>query len=239
MRPRAVVAWMAAILSLGLVLSGCGTPPPRLDQHSWKAYSDRFVTADGRVIDRDSGTPGITHTEGLGYGMLLAEAAEDRRGFELIWRWTREHLRRPDGLFSWRYGPCPTRGGDCVLDKNNASDGDILIAWALLRAGKAWGRSDYVDAARAIAAAVADTQIVRVGGTTLLLPGSEGFVDGNAVVVNPSYWIFPAFSAFAQAFEAPVWSTLSDSSLALLRQSRFGRWNLPPDWLKVQGEQLS
>ncbi|GAB3119464.1 glycosyl hydrolase family 8 [Novispirillum itersonii] len=218
---------------LTLSLAGCSDSPGRLDRALWDDYARRFISADGRVTDADSGPPGITHTEAQGYGLLLAEAAGDRQTFDRIWQWTQKTLRRPDGLFSWKFGPCGQPAG-CVLDANNASDGDILIAWALLRAGRAWDRPDYVDAARAISMAVAEHQTVQAGALTLLLPGRDGFVSGQAVVVNPSYWLFPAFRDFAMAFGHPAWDALSRSALTLLRQGRFGVWGLPPDWMQVE-----
>lgn len=237
MRRIAAIA-VSCAMAVTLWLGACSKPPERLDEKLWHTYAERFVTADGRVMDRDSDPAGISHTEGQGYGMLLAEAAGDRAAFERIWRWTRDHLQRRDGLFAWKYGACGQPSG-CVLDNNNASDGDILIAWALLRAGKAWGRADYLQASRTIADTVADRLIVQVGGTSLLLPGAEGFENGNAVVVNPSYWVFPAFTAFAETFQQPAWTALAESSQALLRQARFGRWNLPPDWLRVEAGRLA
>jgi endoglucanase len=236
--------WGAAA---GLVLAGVlatwqlntsGERGRRLDLRSWQAYESRFITEDGRVVDRDTVATGITHSEGQGYGMLLAEAAGDRQRFAQLWDWTRDHLRRPDGLFSWSFGACPDGKGGCVTDTNNASDGDILIAWALLRAGKDWNRPDYRDASRAIAEVLADRQIKRLGGFYLLLPGSQGFTSGDAVVVNLSYWIFPALRDFGAAFQQPAWQALTDSGYELLRQARFGKWGLPPDWLQVGGGDL-
>jgi endoglucanase len=206
--------------------------PAKLDQQLWDQYRSRFITADGRVIDKDNDPKGITHTEGQGFGMLLAEAAGDRDHFDLLWQWTRKHLRRPDGLFSWKFAACGAQG-DCVVDKNNASDGDILIAWALLRAGKDWKRADYLAAARNIATSISDKLIVRQGKDTLLLPALQGFSDKTGVVINLSYWVFPAFNAFAAAFKNPRWHELSDSGVTLLRTARFGKWQLPPDWLFV------
>ncbi len=203
-----------------------------LDPQLWDQYRARFVTPDGRVIDSDNDPKGITHTEGLGYGMLLAEAAGDRARFDLLWRWTQSHLRRPDGLLSWKFGACGAQG-DCVLDKNNASDGDILIAWALLRAAKNWGQADYLAAAREIATSISNKVIIRLGKDTLLLPAVEGFSDQSGAVINLSYWVFPAFDAFAAAFKNPLWHQLSATGLALLREARFGTWHLPPDWLHI------
>jgi endo-1,4-beta-D-glucanase Y len=222
-----------------VVLAGVGfaffyskTGPHKLDPQLWDQYRSRFITADGRVIDKDNDPKGVTHTEGQGYGMLLAEAVGDRTRFDQLWQWTQSHLRRPDGLFSWKFAACGTQE-DCVADKNNASDGDILIAWALLRAGQDWGQADYVAAARDIAKSVSDNLIVSLGEDTLLLPAVEGFSKDAGVVVNLSYWVFPAFNAFTAAFKDPLWGRLSENAPTLLREARFGKWQLPPDWLQL------
>jgi endoglucanase len=208
------------------------TGPHKLDPQLWEQYRSRFITADGRVIDKDNDPKGVTHTEGQGYGMLLAEAAGDRTRFDQLWHWTQSHLRRPDGLFSWKFAACGAQG-DCVADTNNASDGDILIAWALLRAGQDWARADYVSAARKIAKSVSDNLIVVLGEDTLLLPAVNGFSDRSSVTVNLSYWVFPAFNAFTAVFNDPLWPQLSKRAPALLQEARFGKWQLPPDWLSV------
>jgi endoglucanase len=222
-----------------VILAGAGLvffferyQPQKLDQQLWDQYRSRFVTADGRVIDKDNDPKGVTHTEGQGYGMLLAEAAGDQRHFDLLWQWTQSHLRRPDGLFSWKFAACGAQG-ECVTDKNNASDGDILIAWALLRAGQDWKRTDYVAAARDIATSVSNSLIIGLGEDTLILPAADGFSNPSGVVVNLSYWVLPAFNAFAVAFNHSLWRHLSEKAPALLREARFGKWQLPPDWLHL------
>lgn len=207
-------------------------PPATLDPQLWVQYCDRFVTADGRTIDRDNEPNGISHTEGQAYAMLLAEAAGDRVRFDRFWSWTLRNLRRPDGLFSWKFGACGSQG-ECVLDKNNASDGDVLLAWALLRAGTDWQRPDYVTAARNIVQSISAKVLTGSGNFRLLLPAVTGFADRSGVVINLSYWVFPAFRAFATAFNDPVWQHLSESGLGLLKTARFGPWQLPPDWLAL------
>ncbi len=77
------------------------------------------------MIDRTNG--GVSHSESQGYGMLLAVAANDRAAFEAIWAWTQAHLYvRGDNLASWKWDPAATPH---VADPNNATDGDLLIAW--------------------------------------------------------------------------------------------------------------
>lgn len=55
-----------------------------------------------------------------------AVANNDRPAFDKLWQWTDNTLRnKSNGLFYWRYNPVAP---DPIADKNNASDGDTLIA---------------------------------------------------------------------------------------------------------------
>lgn len=190
-------------------------------------FRRRFVDPSGRIIDTGNG--GISHTEGQGYGMLLAEADGDRAGFDLIWDWTRKTLTRPDGLFSWRYDP---KAPQPVGDPNNASDGDILIAWALLRASVRWPKSTYGDASRTIRTALANKLIVEHGGRFVLLPALVGFVTGDRLTLNPCYYVWPALDAFAKA-DGGKWRNLVQDGERLMTQARFGAPGLPTDWIDL------
>ncbi|MGZ5000758.1 MAG: glycosyl hydrolase family 8, partial [Methylomonas sp.] len=198
----------------------------------WTTFKSRFIASEGRVIDTGNG--GISHSEGQGYGMLLAVEHGDRETFQSLWQWARTNLQvRNDKLFIWRKRP------DVELkdeDTNNASDGDMLIAWALLKAGDQWQQADYRDAATAILADIKQKLITSWHGLTVLLPGEHGFVKEDATTVNLSYWIFPALKAFAVSDPDPVWQQLIDSGLTLLQQARFGHRQLPPDWLRLKSD---
>ena len=70
----------------------------------WMAYKAAFVSDGGRVVDNANGN--VSHSEGQGYGMLLAVAADDRETFDESGDWTRSQLMlRDDGLAAWRWGP--------------------------------------------------------------------------------------------------------------------------------------
>lgn len=203
----------------------------------WRAYKARFVTEAGRVVDTANG--GVSHSEGQGYGMLLAVAAGDRAGFERIWGWTRANLMvRDDALAAWRWEP---NARPAVADMNNASDGDILIAWALAEAAEAWGDVAHRVAARRIAVEVGRKLVLgRSPFGPLLLPGLAGFSaeereDGP--VVNPSYWVFPALPRLALVAPEFDWAGLSRSGLDLLRAARFGSAQLPTEWVSAKGPQ--
>ena len=72
--------------------------------------------------------------------MILAEAAGDRATFDRVWNWARRNLQiRDDALLAWKWSPEP----GSVIDENNATDADLMVAWALLRAARRWGASGY------------------------------------------------------------------------------------------------
>ncbi len=195
----------------------------------WETFKRRFLRPDGRIVDTNNG--GVSHTEGQGFGMLFAVASADRPTFEQIWTWTDAHLRwEGTWLHAWKFQP---DGAAPVPDPNNATDGDLLIAWALERASDQWHEPLYREAARRIARDVRRLLVSEVGGRTILLPGFEGFERDDSVVVNLSYYVFPAIEALISIDPAPVWDRLRRDGLELIEDARFGHWGLSPDWLQI------
>lgn len=195
----------------------------------WGQFRSRFMAPEGRIID--TGNRNISHSEGQGYGMLLAVNAGDRQSFDSLWAWTRRSLRRPrDHLTAWRWRP---NAQHPVEDLNNASDGDLMIAWALLRAASTWNVPEYQEQGVAIGRDILRLLVRNAGGLTVLLPGARGFERRESVTINPSYYCFPAIRALAAAVPDPAWVRLAADGLQILRAARFGRWNLPPDWLTL------
>ncbi len=223
-------AAFAAAAPLGAAARAAEPVHPR--RAEWEAFKTAFVTPAGAV--RDSGNRGISHSEGQGYGMLLAVAFDDPAAFLGLWRWTRETLRvRDDALFAWKWDPATGR----VEDPNNASDGDLLIAWALLRAHARWGEPAWRDEARRIMADLAARCVLHRDTGPLLLPGAEGFLREAGVVVNPSYWVFPALARLAVEDPEGPWAALFASGEALLDAFAGAGLGLPPDWCLV-GDRL-
>jgi endoglucanase len=202
------------------------------DKTIWESYKRRFVADDGRVIDTGNG--GVSHSEGQGYGMLIAVAAADRLSFDKIWKWTRINLiTRGDHLAAWKWDTKSNK----VADTNNATDGDLLIAWALAEAAELWNDRSHLEEARAIAHDIFDEAVqARTPHGPLLMPAARGFSANDrreGPIVNLSYWVFPAFARLAQLTPELDWRGVARSGLALIEKARFGDAFLPTDWISL------
>ena len=190
----------------------------------------------GRVVDDGNGA--ISHSEGQGYGMLLAVAAGDSLTFSRLWGWTaRELEKRPDGLASWRWSPTasPPRHGSQQRDRRRSADrlgpgqggrGNGTAPNTVPRPA----RSPWRSGAHA-------TFKSRFG--LALKPAASGFgptemADGP--VVNLSYWVFPAFASLADVAPEVDWAGLTRSGLEVLDAARFGPAELPSDWISIAAD---
>jgi endoglucanase len=196
---------------------------------AWQMFRDRFLTPEGRIVD--SGNENISHSEGQGWGLLFAAAADDRPAFDSLLRFTRSALRRPaDALHAWKWNPS-TRPH--VADPNNATDGDLYILWGLARGAARWHDRALLEEAREIARDLLRLTMREVAGRRILLPGVQGFEHPDRVVVNPSYAVFPAWRVLRVLLPDPAWVRLEMDHLVLLREARFGERQLPADWVDL------
>jgi len=207
------------------------TPTSTGEVPGWAQFKRSFLDATGRVVD--TGNRGISHSEGQGYGMVMAFFSDDRPAFESLWNWTRTTLARPDGLHIWRYDPA---AADPVADRNNATDGDVLIAWALGLAGRTWNVPEWTAQAAHIRQAMLRVNAVTFGNRRVLLPGETGFAMADKVVLNPAYYVWPALDAFARLAPAEGWGDIITGGTQLLTDARFGAHQLPPDWVDVAAD---
>jgi endoglucanase len=216
---------MAALMASALLATSLPAMEPA---GQWAAFRARFVTASGRV--RDTGNDGITHSEGQAYAMLIAATLGYRADFDRIWSWTKRHLGvRSDHLLAWRWDPAEGR----VTDANNASDGDLVAAWALVRAARRWPMGGYQRDAASLLDAIEQRLVAPGSFGPVLTPGVDGFRLPAGQVLNLSYWVFPAFQEIALARPAGPWRRLARTGRELLDRARFGPLGLPPDWILV------
>lgn len=206
---------------------------PLISSADWDAYKERFLDPSGRIIDDANGN--ITHSEGQGYGLLLAYLAGNRADFDLIWSFTRtEMLLRDDRLSVWRWDPAATPH---VTDINNATDGDILIAYALARAGNDWSIPEFSSTAAQMVRAIGAAAVRTEHGKTIIMPAATGFSQADRTdgpVINLSYWIFEALPLFAKIDPDTAWTKAASDGLRLLQLAAIGPERLPPNWLALE-----
>jgi endoglucanase len=244
MRAIFTIVALVALLGAGVLATACTSTKAdaTLYQSEWQAFATRFILPEGRVAD--TGNKGISHSEGQGYGMIMATAYDDKATFDRLWAWTKANLQvRGDHLFAWKWEPGPEAGQGKATDPNSASDGDILIAWGLLRAADRWNDDTYRQASVAILDDIRAQMFVDTALGKTLLPGPMGFVrqakdaPGTvaSVVINPSYWVFPALNDFARRHDEALWRAVIESGRAAITRARIGPMGLPPDWAEVAG----
>ena len=229
------------VLSCMLFLYGCmaqstssteqsSNTSEQLFLSAWHAYKSAFIAQDGRLIDSYHK---ISHSEGQGTAMLFAVVADDRPLFHTLWTWTQAQMQREDQLFSWRWDEASTPH---ITDYNNASDGDILIAWALAKAHQRWGEPGYLSEARKIISAIKTHLVVDHAGYSVLLPGSFFFKTDEQLTLNFSYFILPAFEAFSEMDDYAFWEKVYDDSLRLNRLIQRSEFSVAPDWVNLSKE---
>jgi len=199
----------------------------------WDDYKARYITAEGAVVDTQAGGKKVSHSEGQSYGMLFALAYNDKETFDKIYKWTRKYLKNKDnGLFYWVYRHDRK---DKIADKNNASDGDLVIALALLRASERWGVKKYKIDSEHIANNILFATVTKYAGKHVMLPGENGFYYNSSITLNPSYFVFPAFAGIYNHTHISAWKNLYDDSLKILDaiNSMNVKVKLPPDWISM------
>ncbi|MBF0558918.1 MAG: hypothetical protein HQL08_09070 [Nitrospirae bacterium] len=229
---------LAAVLSCpAYVHAGPPTAFNLQDKALWEQYKSTFIQADGRVIDKWQ--QNISHSEGQGYGMLISVLNDDLAAFKSIWQWTKNNLQsRKDGLFAWAWGKrLDEQWG--IVDYNNASDGDTLIAYALLQASAKWSDSSYRIEAIPIIESIRKYLQVKKDHRIFILPAYYGFQKEDATVLNPSYVILPAYRTFSEFDDKPFWSRVYEDGLYLIEKSSFGKFKLPADWVTWNKDGIS
>jgi endoglucanase len=192
---------------------------------SANSFLDKYVAEDGRVrrIDQGDDTVG----EGQAYGMLLAAAVDDEDRFDAIWGWTKDNIRRPDGLLSFLW-----KGGK-VADPEPASDADVDAARALLVASCRFKRDDLRDEALKLGAAILANETASFQGSPVLVGGP--WARKNPIVLNPSYFSPATFAALGAASGNGEWGSLSATGRSVTEILMPNPGSLPPDWASVKG----
>jgi endoglucanase len=219
--------------------AGVVAPAASIAPAEWAAYTRKFLEPSGRIVDVERNR--ISHSEGQGYGLILAVKAGDRAAFDRILAFTVAHMRRHDDpLVSWIYDP---RRTPRVADGNNATDGDILIAYALVLAAARWEEPRYLARAEPMIRAIGRSLLVRHDGFVVVRPALAGFdrsEQADGPVANLSYYVYGAFLVFETVDPRWPWREAWRSGLLLTNavQTAAGRIAPVPDWVSLARERF-
>ncbi|MBN3807320.1 cellulase [Paraburkholderia sp. Ac-20336] len=212
------------------------------DWSAYRGFIERFMQADGRVIDYSTPAQQTT-SEGQSYAMFFALVANDRATFDKLLAWTRANLAgdqfdaRNVRLPAWQWGKKPD-GSYGVLDPNSASDSDLWIAYDLLQAGRLWHDTGYTQLGEALAERITHDEVASLPGLgPMLLPGPQGFRDGNVTRLNPSYLPLPVLRALAHDVPDGPWGKLAENAWRFVKT--VSPQGFAPDWAAWQSGQFA
>lgn len=201
---------------------------------SYEVYKKDYMLKDGQIIDPEKN---ITTSEGQSYMLFMSYNLNDKKTFDLVYNWTKNHLRRKDNLFSWLWGKAPD-GKYKILDYNSASDADIDIAFCLIRAYERWGNKKYLKDAHQTIHSIWKKETKLIGLRRVLMPG-PGQTASETIEINPSYFSPYSFKIFKKYDNEHNWNRLVDSSYyylnAVMSKTKTG---LPPNWFLIKNGKI-
>lgn len=236
-------------IKLETVASGIDRP---FFETTWQRYRDRFIQADGRVIDWENDDQRTT-SEGQAYAMLRAVLIDDAETFDRVLNWGEQNLERLDDdgpidhLWAWKWGPDAAPGEAKtwgILDQNFATDADIDAATALIMAARRWEKPAYLDLAKTKLSDIwefstADISLTDDLSGRYLLPGPINAFHPSPELwyLNPSYIAPYAFRIFAQVDRRHDWLELVNTGYRMLEESsQISDLGLPSDWVLLHSE---
>jgi endoglucanase len=224
----AVLGWCAAVAGLAAAQTAAQTAPDHA--RLWQAYAGRFITADGRVLDPQSGDR--TTSEGQSYALFFALVNNDRARFDKLLAWTSSNLASGDlgaHLPAWSWGKAKD-GHWGALDPNSASDSDLWIAFDLIEAGRLWNDLQYATTGRRLAELISRKEVADLPGFgPAILPGPAGFRFPRSWVLNPSYTPLFILNRLAVVFPDGPWANAAMEVPNLLERS--ARKGFAIDWV--------
>lgn len=191
-----------------------------------REFLGRHVSNSGVFTDTYHG---VSHTEGIGVSLLFSAWLQDWSRFETIYQKLQAH-KRTDGLYSWK-----VKDGK-VLDKNNASDGELYILWGLVCAQSRGFKPTWLaEQILQLESAVVTRLLANTQHGRILKPGVLGFVDvRNVYTVNLSYVLLPLVNELTKSgAHRQSWLELQDTFLNMASYAYFGDYGLPADWLDL------
>ncbi len=210
------------------------TPVGCDDWVGWTFFKEKFIQADGRVIDFLA--DGHSTSEGQAYALFFALVADDQPTFKRLLEWTRANLAGGDltaRLMAWRWGK-RADGSWGVIDGNAASDADLWLSYVLFEAARRWSDLALRALAELVLERIGRELVINVASLgPVLIPGPIGFsLRTGGWKVNPSYLPLQVLRALAREAPSGPWSALARTTVTLIEAAT--PQLLVPDWVIVR-----
>lgn len=217
-----------------------------MQRNTYKNWSKYYVVTHGKsayikTATSDEGTTALS--EGQGYGMYIAIKAAKKgittkSQFAKLYKYYMNHRTANTQLMSWKQN-IKTDGSIEDLS-NSATDGDLYIAYALIKASELW--SDQADTYKKQARLLLkDILTYNYNSETKSLTVGNWAVKGTDYydLVRTSDILPEQFDVFYQFSKDETWKTIKTSMLTSLeKMSRQHKTGLLPDfmWVRESGE---
>lgn len=211
--------------------TGANTVPARV---IWDGGTKKLGALDGMTTWRGEAFQsvlqnklGLSVSEGIGYGMLLAAVHEDWTTFNSLWAYNiiaRDNSNY--GLMPWRI-----HSFSKIIDTQAAMDADIDVATSLIIAGAKTGNALYTNDAVELIGKLYTSGVHPQ--TLLILPGETW---KSRDVYNLSYFSPAAIKLFAAVDGAHDWNAVLNANYDYMAKVQAaGAVPLFPDWSNAAG----
>lgn len=244
---RYILLVLIIISYLSLVIYSIGSNKAALQKDNYWNWYRAYVTQaeHGTFVNTGTQEKPVALSESQGYGMLITVLAAQKgyikedQFMRLFHYYKANRISVENPLMKWRQEK--TDSGWISHDKNNATDGDLDIAYALIQAEKIWPQSTekYGEAAILLLNAIKSYNYSQTTG--LLTVGNWATVDAKAEKIIRTSDIIPSyFKAFATYTKDPFWTQLEANSIdALEKMSQANQTGLLPDFAWVTGQTIT
>jgi len=203
----------------------------QLIQKVYNLYRTNVIQPNGRVIDWQN--KAVTHSEGIGYSLFFAVKMSDKDTFYKVFYWFKRNIPLNDkGLIPWLWGK-NSKGGWGILDFNDATDGNLWIAYALLLGYEKWRDEEFKEFAINLIKNIKKYDVLLHKNCVFLLPASKFFVGSKSLTINPSYYAPFIFAKFYKYDKDPIWLELINQSFKIWYFVSVTPYHLFPEWIDI------
>lgn len=182
----------------------------------YKRYMTTFSKKNGSdqmyINTTDSTSSLMSLSESQGYGMVFTALAGKQSDYDKLLLFFQKHQYSDTGLMAWKINM-----SSGISEDNNATDGDLWIAYSLFKAYDRWGDKSYLAAGKTLASDILKYDYN--SKTEMLTTGNWATSGSTAYYVVRTSDILPAFFTEINKYaDDSRWSEINASSLKIAQQ---------------------